>query len=186
MKLETVAKPMVQLISILILCFFPLIAHCETDYAAGEIAVTFKPDVKEEDAVDFVKRFNLEILRKNGFEPSSLHLNIENDVDAFVKEMRKEPLVSSAVKSEELELNGRRGMVVRVKFKQGAGQDKIEELSLRYRNRREVIGWRYYKSKAPSMVIKVPAGKERYWLEVFNGPEYKDIVDSTMLIGLDL
>lgn len=173
------------LASLVFLLFSPA-AHCGDDYIAGKVAIIFKPDIKEEAALDFIKKFNLEILRKNSFELPSLHLNIENNIDAFIKEIRKEPLVSSAVKGEELELNGRKGTVARVRFKQGTGQDKIEEMSLKYRNRKEVIGWRYYRSEAPSMVIKVPAGKEREWLKIFNGPEYKDLIDSAMLIGLDL
>jgi len=169
----------------LILSLFSPAAYCGDDYIAGEAAVIFKADIKEEDAVNFVRKFNLQILRKNGFDPASLHLNIENNVDAFIKEIQKEPIVSSAVKGEELELNDRKGTVVRVKFKQNTGQDKIEETSLKYRNRKEVIGWRYYRSEAPSMVIKVPVGKEQDWLKIFKGPEYKNLVDDAMLIGLD-
>ena len=146
----------------------------------------FKPDITEKDAVTFVKRFNLAILRKNGFESSAFHLNIENNVDAFIKEIQKEPLVSSAVKGETLELNGRKGTVVRVKFKQNTRQDAMEEINLKYKNRKEVIGWRYYRSETPSVIIKVPDDKEKYWIKIFRGDEYKNLVDNAMLVGLDI
>ncbi len=170
----------------LILSLFSPLAYCGDDYIKGEIAVIFKADVKEEDARNFIKRFNLEILKENGFEPHSLHLNIENNVDAFIKEIQKEALVDSAVKGGELELNGRKGRVVRVRFKNGTSQDKIEDISFKYKNRKEVIGWRYYRSDSPSMVIKVPGGKERDWLKILNGADYKNIVDSAMLVGLGI
>lgn len=169
--------------ALLLSLLFPPPAYCEGDHIAGKIAVMFKPNTKEEDAVGFVKKFNLEISARSGFEPASLHFNIENNSDAFIKEIQKEPLVSSAAEGEELELNGRKGRVVRVKFKQNAAQDKIEEISLKYRNRKGVIAWRYYRSKAPSMILKVPEDKELEWIKIFNGTEHKDIVDRAMLIG---
>lgn len=172
------------IIAILTLYLFSTPAYCEYKHEQGKIAIAFKSDVSEEDAVDFVKKINLEIVIKGSFGPPSIHFNIESGLDSFIREIHREPIVNSVYKGERLKIDDREGNVVRIKFRPGTGLDQIEELSLKYRKREGVIAWRYYKSELPFIVVKVPVGKEEAWIKIITKPEYRELVDGASLIDL--
>ena len=160
-------------------------AYCESGHERGKIAVTFKTEVTEEEAVKFIKRFKMEILRKEDFNFYSVQFVMEESaLDAFIKEIEKEPIVSLATKGERLEINDREGIVVRAEFKKSADRRKIDELGLSYQKREGVIAWRYNRRGPPIMIIKVPPGQEQSYTNTFNKPEYGNIVDRAHLISL--
>ena len=183
-KRNLLIQYLIALITALFL--FPASTYCSNYYVKGKIAVTFKSDVEEEKAIDFIKRLNLKIIRKGGFDLPSLEFNVESNIDSFINEVKKEPIVGSATKGEELKTQGRVGMVVKVKFKTGTEFEQVEEIGLKYRKRKEVIAWRYHSVKRPFIVVGVPVGKEEEWIEIFKKPELKDVVLNANLIGLDL
>jgi hypothetical protein len=174
------------IISIINLFLFSPSAYCGNGYAKGKIAITFNSDVAEKDAVDFINRFNLGIIRKGGFGLPSLQFNIGSNVDTLINEIQKESIVSSVAKGEKLKIEDREGTVAKIKFKVGTELKEVEGLSLKYRKRKEIIAWRYYRIKLPFIVIRVPAGKEREWIENFSKPELKNVVAKANLIALDL
>ncbi len=114
------------IIQTLMLCLLVPGADCQNSYEQGKIVIKFQQDVPEESAVKLIKQLNLEIIGKYYFEPPSIYFNVEDNVDTFIKELKKEPIVSSVTKGERLKQNDREGTVVRVKFKKGADLKQIE------------------------------------------------------------
>jgi len=110
---KTIFKSLI--IGSFISCIFAAGVHCQNDYEQGKIVVMFNKEVSEETAVKFIKRFNLEITGKYYFGPPSIQFNVEKDVDSFIRDIKRDPIVSSVMKEQKLEVNGREGTIVRIK-----------------------------------------------------------------------
>ena len=173
------------IVSLIILSTPFIPAYCE-NFEPGKIAITFNFETSAEDAVKLVEGLNLQIIKRDNFDILSVHFNIEEkDVYAFMRDMQRESIVRSVAKGQKLEMEGREGAVVRVRFKKSADRQQIDDLSLSYRKREEVIAWRYYRSGPPVMIVKVPVGKERDWIRAIGVGEYANMVNSVTLVSFD-
>ena len=174
----------ILILIVLVLC--PALAHSKDEHAPGKIAVRFKNGVNEEDAVRFIEQFGLEIINKIDFGIRCLDFNVEKDIDAFIKDLRKEDIVSSVSKGEKLAINQREGTVVKIRFKQGVERKRIDELKSAYSGSKDVIAWRY-QGKGPSYIIlKVPPGKEKDWADTISSAKYGELVESVNLLYFDV
>ena len=175
----------ILIISSFILSLCVSSVHCQNDYEEGKIVVIFNKEVSEETAVKFIKHFNLEITGKYYFEPPSIQFNVESDVDSFIREIKRDLIVSSVTKGRQVEVNGREGTVVRVIFKRGTDAEKIDEFNQKYGKHKGLIAWRYFISKFPVMIIKVSVGREQEIVNNINKTEYKELVNKASLISQD-
>lgn len=174
---------------VLIICILSLCApcvHAQDEYAKGKVAVEFNWDITEEEAVKYVSRFQLEIIKKVNFGVRHLSFNIEEKIDDFVRAVQRERIVDSVTEGERLTIDNREGTVVRIKFKRGAGREEMDELRLKYSGREEVIAWRYEREGIPYIILGVPAGKEELWAETIRKDKDEGLVEGVKLLSFDI
>ncbi len=175
-----------HVLAIIIFALLSTPVYCEESYAPGKIIIEFKLTAAEEEAVSFVSRFGLEIIKKVNFDILRLSFIIGKGVDDFVREARREPIVASVSEGEDLAMEGREGKVVRIRFKEGTDRKRIDALRLKYSAGQEVIAWRYERIGAPYILLSVPVGKERDWVEAVRGAKDEDLVEAVTLVSFDV
>lgn len=174
------------IIALCVLCSVPFArVRAQDEFEPGKVIVLFTADTPEEDAVSFVRGFNLEIVKKGRFDPPLLYLVVKQGAREFVRDAKRERTVLAAEINERFEQEGQSGIIVKITFKPGVTRAQIEALRDTYLAGGNIAAWRFHRVHDPFIIVNVPAGKERHWVSTFGRAEYSDTVKKARLLSYD-